>query len=107
MKILPIVIISILSIGLLIMVAFAAGDSAKGKILFNDPTLGGGTAGVSCNTCHFNGNGLEKAGEKQDLATLINSYIVKFLKGKALDPNSEEMADLIAYIKSLEKNDQQ
>lgn len=103
MKVVKVTLISILSIGLFIIVAFAAGDPAKGKVLFNDPKLGGGTAGVSCNTCHFDGEGLEKASEKKDLAATINSYIVKFLKGKDLDPNSEKMADLIAYIKSLEK----
>ena len=104
MKTLPIVVISILSISLFIMVAFAGGDPAKGKVLFNDPTLGGGTAGVSCNSCHPDGKGLEKAGERKDLATFANSCIQKALKGKGLDPNSEEMADLIAYIKSLGGN---
>jgi hypothetical protein len=35
--------------------------------LFNDPKFGGGTAGVSCNSCHLDGRGLEKAADKKDL----------------------------------------
>jgi mono/diheme cytochrome c family protein len=101
MKVFLIALICTLSIGLFIAAALAAGDPAKGKVLFNDPTLGNGTAGVSCNTCHPNGKGLEQAGNRKDLAQFINSCIVKALKGKGLAPASAEMADLIAYIKSL------
>lgn len=104
MKIFRISLIGMFFIGLIAMVAFAAGDPAKGKVLFNDPTLGGGTAGVSCNSCHPDGKGLEKAGERKDLVTFANSCIQKALQGKGLDPNSEEMTDLIAYIKSLGGN---
>jgi cytochrome c len=104
MKSLKIVLISTVSIALFIMVAFAAGNAAKGKALFKDPQLGGGTAGVSCNSCHPDGKGLEKAGERKDLVTFVNSCIQNALKGKGLNPNSEEMADLIAYIKSLGGN---
>jgi hypothetical protein len=102
MKTLKIVLISTFLIGLFIMMAFAAGDPAKGKVLFNDPKLGGGTAGISCNTCHPDGKGLEKAGGREDLAQFINKCIVNALKGKGIDPNSADMADLIAYIKSLQ-----
>jgi len=90
-----------LAIGLIVVVALAAGDAAKGKILFNDPKLGGATAGISCNSCHPNGKGLEKAGERKDLAEFINRCLVNANKGKPLDPKSADMADLIAYIKSL------
>jgi cytochrome c553 len=101
MKVFIIALICALSIGLFIMAALAAGDPTKGKMLFNDPKLGNGTAGVSCNTCHPDGAGLEKAGDRKDLAQFINSCVVRALKGKGFDPASAETADLIAYIKSL------
>ena len=101
MKIFKIACICTLAIGLFVAVALAAGDAAKGKILFNDPKLAGGTAGVSCNSCHPGGKGLEKASDRTDLAKIINACIVQTNKGKALDPKSAAMADLSAYIKSL------
>jgi cytochrome c peroxidase len=101
MKIFKIAAVSVLAIGLLAAMALAAGNAAKGKILFNDPKFAGGTKGVSCNTCHPNGKGLENAGDRTDLAKIINACIVKTNGGKALNPNSAEMADMIAYIKSF------
>jgi len=94
------------------MAAFAAGDAAKGKILFNDPKFGGGTSGQSCNTCHPDGKGLETSGDKkeikimgkmQSLEDAVNNCTVSAVKGKAVDAKSEDMANLIAYIKSLKK----
>ena len=83
----------------------------RGKALFNDPALGGGTAGRSCNTCHPGGKGLFKVAEKREwknpggmfksLAETVNTCIVLALKGKALDVNSDQMKDLISYLKSL------
>jgi cytochrome c peroxidase len=101
MKVFVTALICIVMVGLFIMAAMAAGDAARGKILFNDPKLAGGTAGISCNTCHPNGKGLEKAGDRSDLAQFINTCLVNANKGKPLDPKSADMADLIAYIKSL------
>ncbi len=93
--------------------ALAVGDVEKGKALFNDPTLGGGTTGKSCNSCHPDGQGLEGIAELTEyrmmgktyksLEDVINYDIQKALHGKALDKDSEEMANLIAYIKSLKK----
>ena len=101
MKILQTVAICVLALGLVVTLALAAGDAAKGKALFNNPKLGNGTAGVSCNTCHPNGKGLEKAGDRTDLPQFINKCIVNALKGKAIDTKSADMGDLIAYIKTL------
>ncbi len=81
--------------------ALAAGDAGKGKILFSDTKLGGATAGNSCNSCHPGGKGLEKAGARKDLTEVINACIENALKGKPLDLKSSEIADLVAYIKSL------
>ena len=79
----------------------AAGDAGKGKILFSDTKLGGATAGSSCNSCHPGGKGLEKAGARKDLPKVINACIETALKGKPLSLKSSEMADLVAYVKSL------
>jgi mono/diheme cytochrome c family protein len=81
--------------------ALAAGDAGKGKILFSDTKLGGATAGNSCNSCHLDGRGLEKAGDKKDLPKVINACVKNALKGKPFDLKPSEMADLVAYVKSL------
>jgi len=92
-----------LSSGLIFSLAVAAGDAEKGKALFNDPTFGGGTAGVSCNSCHPDGKGLEKAGDRKDLEKFVNACIQNALKGKGIGLKSAEMADIIATIKSFKK----
>lgn len=103
---------AILAIFTLMMVTTVwAGNVEKGKALFNDPNFGGGTAGKSCNSCHPNGKGLEKAGKKKEFSIMgqkqkglqeaVNFCIVNAMKGKAIDPKSEDMANIVAYIKSL------
>ncbi len=101
MKGLKITMLSMISVNLIFSLAIAAGDMEKGKALFNDPKFGGGTAGVSCNSCHPDGKGLEKAADKKDLEKFINACIKNALKGKGIDTKSAEMADIVAYIKSL------
>jgi mono/diheme cytochrome c family protein len=81
--------------------AFGAGDAGKGRALFNDPKFGGGTAGMSCNSCHQDGKGVEKAADRKDLEKMVNTCIKNALKGKGIDPKSAEMADIVAYLKSL------
>jgi cytochrome c peroxidase len=81
--------------------ALAAGNAEKGKVLFNDPKFGGGTVGMSCNSCHQDGRGLEKAGDRKDLEKMVNACIKNALKGKGIDLKSAEMADIVAYLKSL------
>jgi cytochrome c peroxidase len=71
----------------------------KGRVLFNDPKLG--TTGKSCNTCHPDGQNIQKAGIRSDLEQIVNGCITHSIKGKALDPQSIEMQSLILYIKSL------
>jgi len=105
---------SIAATTLVFGISYAAGDAAKGKVLFNDPKLGGGTAGKSCNSCHPNGKGLEKAADKKGfeimgkkqggLEDAVNFCIDMALKGKAIDPKGADMADITAYIKSLGGN---
>lgn len=90
-----------ISFSLMFTLAMAAGDVGKGKALFSDPKFGGGTAGVSCNSCHPDGKGMEKAGDMKGLEKQVNACIKGALKGKEIDPKSAEMADIVAYVKSL------
>jgi len=77
------------------------GNVQRGKELFSDPTLGGSTNDKSCNTCHPDGKGLEKAGG--NIENVINACIQRALGGKPLDSDSQEMKDLSAYIVSLKR----
>jgi cytochrome c len=71
----------------------------KGMALFNYNNLG--TSGKSCATCHPDGQGLEMAGDKENLPGIINSCVTGPLKGQALDTKSDEMQSMVLYIKSL------
>jgi cytochrome c553 len=101
MKGLRIAVFVMISFSLMLGMAIAAGDAEKGKALFKDPKFGGGTAGVSCNSCHPDGKGLEKAADMKGLRKQVNACIQNALKGKGIDPKSAEMADMIAYLRSL------
>lgn len=111
MKIAKIVMFSLVVLGLVFTGAFAAGDVAKGKALFNDKKFAGGSK--ACNECHANGKGLEKAADKKEfklmgktqksLEEAANACIEGANKGKAIDVKSAQMQDMVAYIKSLKK----
>jgi len=101
MRVFKVALLSLIVSGHMVSFVLAAGDVAKGKVLFNDTRLGGASSGISCNSCHPNGRGLEKAGERKDLEKFVDSCIENALKGKAIDPKSDDMANLVAYIKFL------
>ena len=116
MKVLKIATLSLMAIGLVFFLActqapVTKGNIAKGKLLFNDVNFGSGTSGKSCNSCHTDGEGLEEAGEKKEFAIMgknqnsleeaVNVCIEMPLKGKAINPKSEDMVNIVAYIKSL------
>lgn len=95
---------TILLLGLFAGAAVAGEASVElGQKLFNDPKLGNGTSGKSCNSCHAGGNGMEKAGKRADLAAMINQCIVGALKGQKIDTSAVEMRSLKMYIASLAK----
>lgn len=87
------------------------GDVKKGKILFNDSKIAGSLTDDSCNTCHYNGNGLEKSGKKKEFTLLdgnvegiekvVNICIDNYMLGKKLDVKGKDMADIVAHIKSF------
>ncbi len=113
MRVNEVIVLTLAVSGLICSCAFAMSPTPeeRGKALFNDPALGGGTAGRSCNSCHPDGKGLEGSSAKTEWRTpggasstlegAVNTCITMALKGKALDPQSEQMRDIVAYIKSL------
>lgn len=110
MKSIRIMVLAMIALGLVFSGAFAA-DMEKGKALFNDPKLGGGTSGKSCGSCHPDGKGLENAADKKEfnimgkkqkgLEGAVNFCIENAMKGKSIDPKGADMANIVAYIKSL------
>lgn len=109
MKVLKIMILSLTALGLVFSVAFAMKHlpEERGKALFNDAKFTGGTK--ACSSCHPDGSGLEKASDKHmgktenGLEKVVNACIEMGNKGKAIDTKSEQMKDIVAYIKSLNK----
>ncbi|KAF0218515.1 MAG: hypothetical protein FD174_2815 [Geobacteraceae bacterium] len=73
----------------------------RGKALFEDGKLG--TSGKSCATCHQGGRKLEWAAtyEEEKLAGIINNCVKQALKGKPLDPDSDDMKSMVMYIKTF------
>jgi cytochrome c len=89
-----------------------AADVERGKKLFEDPKLGGGTTGRSCVTCHKGGARLGKdlfkkdhytimGQEKSSIEDVVNVCIENPLGGHSIDPEGKDMQDLIAYMKVL------
>jgi hypothetical protein len=116
MKIFKITTLLLMAIGLVFFLACTSatvtkGDTGKGELLFNDVNFGTGTSGKSCNSCHPDGKGLEKAGEKKEFTIMgqnqnsleeaVNFCIEMALKGKAINTKSEDMVNIVAYIKTL------
>lgn len=111
MKILKIVMLSLAAFGLLLSFAYAKHHTPeeRGNTLFNDAKFAGGIK--ACNSCHPGGKGLEKAGDKKEfqlmggnqksLEEAVNTCIVNANKGKAIDVKSDQMKELVAYIKTL------
>jgi cytochrome c peroxidase len=107
-------IVSVIAVMMLVssaVVAMQHRPEDRGKVLFNDPKLSGGSAGRSCNTCHPDGKGLEGVGEKKNWKTpggefktleeAVNICITMALKGKALEIKSEQMKDIVSYLKTF------
>lgn len=91
----------VLAAGGMVYAAHHEASVEKGKALFNDAKLG--TTGKSCNDCHKDGKGVEKAGSMKDMESMVNKCITQALQGKALDAKSIEMQSMVLYIKSLSK----
>ena len=97
-------VISLLLAGSILLAGSAlAGKSSVdlGKQLFNDSGLGGSANDKSCNSCHADGKGLEKADANPKLIKMINKCITGPLAGRKIDGRSVEMRSLKMYIESL------
>lgn len=113
MKVLSIATLTLIALGLIFSGAFAMKHlpEERGKTLFTDSKFAGGSK--ACNSCHPDGKGLEKAADKKEfkimgktqksLEEAVNFCIENASKGKAIDAKSEQMKDMVAYIKTLGK----
>lgn len=111
MKTLKLTLLSIVAVGLVFSVAYAGKHlpEERGKALFENPKFAGGIK--SCSECHPGGRGLEKAYGKKEFRVMgrvfksledVNNFCIEMgNKGKAIDPKSKQMKDLVAYIKTL------
>ncbi len=105
------VLLSTAVLGVLMVSQVYSQDIERGKKLFNDSKFAGGKSGKSCATCHPGGKGLEGVADKKEfklmgktlksLEEAVNLCIEMGLKGKPIDPKGKDMADLVAYLKSL------
>ncbi len=101
----------ILMVTLAVMVTFSlalAGDVKNGKKLFNNPALGGSTNEKSCASCHPPKplNGKKKTftimDKKQNSPEDAVNFCIKMaLKGKPIKKDSDEMKDIVSYMKTL------
>jgi len=103
--------IILIALGLTFSLAFAMSHEAaeRGKALFEDPDFAGGKR--ACSSCHPGGDGLSTAGtltqftimdkNQKSLEDAINFCIVNANRGKEIPVDSEEMRDMVSYIKSL------
>ena len=113
MRTLKTLLIATAAVFLAFSAASAMGHKAeeRGKAHFVNPKFAGGE--ISCNACHSNGRGLGEAGAKtsfnimggsqNSLEETVNVCIVQANRGKAIPEDSQEMQDLVSYIKSLGK----
>jgi cytochrome c553 len=116
MKFIKISFLFMIALSLIFSVAFAMKHlpEERGEALFKDPDFAGGSK--ACNSCHPNGRGLEKAADKKvfnimggtqkGLQEAVNFCIVNANRGQAIDVNSDQMKDIVAYIKSLKPSTQ-
>ncbi len=88
------------------------GDIKNGRNLFRDESLGDSHNDKSCRSCHKKESELAGTASKnydslfgyitRDVEDVINLCIVLPLKGKPYAKDSQEMADLLAYLRSID-----
>lgn len=83
--------------------AASAGQSSVelGMLLFHDPALGGSRNEKSCNTCHPEGRGLERATRKSNMTEVVKSCILGPMDGNRVDARRVDLRSLKMYIESL------
>ncbi len=75
------VIFALMAVLLFFAIAYGEGNAEKGKALFNDPRLGGGKAGVSCNSCHPDGKNAADEADDKGVRQTINACIQSWTAG--------------------------
>lgn len=88
------------------------GNAQNGQMLFRDDALGESSNDKSCRSCHKKERELAGSASKnydrlfgyitRDVEDVINLCIVLPLKGKPYVKDSQEMADLLAYLRSID-----
>lgn len=93
---------------LLALILFLPGSSDAGQssvelgmLLFHDPALGGSRNEKSCNTCHPDGRGLERATRRSNMTEIIKSCILGPMDGNRVDARRIDLRSLKMYIESL------
>ncbi len=113
-------IVALIAVAMFLVSAALAIDATpedRGKALFNDTKLGGGTSGRSCGICHPDGEGLEGVTNKKEWKTpcgqnfkvleeRINLCVTKALEGTALNVKSAQMTDLVSYLKTIKPKEE-
>ncbi len=103
---------SLLFFSILCFSVAMADDIEKGKALYKDPKLGGATSGKSCASCHSESSAAKWLNKKEysimgnkakSIEEAINICIKNAMGGKGLDPKSDDMKALVAYLKYLAK----
>lgn len=93
---------------------FSACNKSPGEGIFKDRKFANNKKSISCSYCHSGGaklsglatqNIFEIDGESYDsIETLINQLMIKqFMLGDPIGNNSQQMKDLVAYIKKISK----
>ncbi len=106
------VLLVIVALALVAPVVLAGeGSVERGKKYFEDPSFAGGKKACNNKRCHRDGRGIKDAGKKtkftifgrnaDSLEGAVNICIVNANKGKAIPEDSQEMKDIVAFIKSL------
>jgi cytochrome c peroxidase len=82
-------------------VAAEKSSAELGQQLFSDAALGGSADDKSCNSCHAEGKGLEKAGANAKLTKAINDCLTGQMGGEKIDGRTASMRSLKMYVESL------
>jgi cytochrome c len=86
----------------------------RGKLLFNDPDLGKGSNGKTCNTCHeggldlainvFHKENFEVMGVGvKNIREAVNFCIQVTLRGEGLALQGQDMTDILSYLDFIAK----
>lgn len=91
---------------------FAEANLEQGLNLFTTSnSIAENSSGKSCASCHLNGKGFSKTYSKSDfyyqgahmrgIQEAVNFCVVRNVKGKPLESNSDEMLSILEYIKQF------